>query len=153
MIEFLIGWFLADLWSGVFHAVGDSERFGDSKLVKLIVSNNESHHAKPLAIVDQDFISRNITSWIGTLMIVVPWYYLAGPSLVLAGMLAGGLMVSEVHRWAHAPSRAPRWAKYVQETGLFQSPRHHSLHHRPPHGVRFCLLTNYMNPILDRILR
>jgi ubiquitin-conjugating enzyme E2 variant len=152
LLELLLGWFLADLWSGIFHAVGDSKTLGNSKLVKIIVSNNESHHEKPLAIVDQDFVPRNITSWIGTLLIAIPWFWFFGPSWVLAGMIAGGLMVSEVHRWAHAPSKTPNWAKYVQRTGLFQSPKHHSLHHRPPHSVRFCLLTDYVNPILDRML-
>jgi ubiquitin-conjugating enzyme E2 variant len=149
LMQVILGWLLADLWSGVFHAVGDSETFGNNRIVKAITGKNESHHDNPLGLVTQSFFERNMTSWIGTAAIAIIWFYFFGISAMLLSMIVGGLMVSEVHRWAHAPSLAPAWVRVLQETGIFQSPKHHSKHHKPPHSVRFCVLTNFINPFLD----
>ena len=48
------------------------------------------------------------------------------------------------------PSQAvPKLVRSLQRTGLFLSQRHHREHHRPPFSVRYCTLTNLMNPVLD----
>jgi Lipid desaturase domain len=41
--------------------------------------------------------------------------------------------------------------KTLQEIGIIQSPRHHSGHHRTPTDTRYCILTDWLNPVLDRI--
>jgi len=152
-LELLAGWLIADLLSGLGHWIGDSyllERLG---LEKLFAGANVDHHARPLDIVHQGVLKRNATAWAGTVLFVSLWLLLLSPSWVLAGAAAGGLIVSEVHRWAHSPSRAPRAVRWLQKTGLLQSPRHHAAHHRPPHSVRFCLLTNWLNLALDSLRR
>ena len=37
------------------------------------------------------------------------------------------------------------------EVGLFQSPKHHSGHHMKHSAKNYCILTNLLNPILDRL--
>lgn len=37
----------------------------------------------------------------------------------------------------------------LQRVGIFQSGRHHNLHHGSPFEVRYCVMTNYLNWILD----
>jgi ubiquitin-conjugating enzyme E2 variant len=76
-------------------------------------------------------------------------YLVSGPSLFWLAASAGGLMSYEVHRWAHAPRLAPRWAVVLQEIGLFQSPKDHAAHHRPPQDRAYCILTAWLNPVLD----
>lgn len=34
-------------------------------------------------------------------------------------------------------------------TGLLQSASHHATHHKSPYAVRFCTMTELLNPILD----
>lgn len=152
-IEFIWGWLIADLLFGIFHEIGDSDRFGNLPIVKFIAAANIDHHKNPLAIVRQGYVSRNISSWIGTLIIGALWLSIFGVSWILIGFAAGGFMLSEVHKWAHSPRSAPYWARNIQKTGFFQSPKHHAIHHRPPHNKRFCVLTDYVNPVMDYIRR
>ena len=39
----------------------------------------------------------------------------------------------------------------LQEIGLLQSPVHHAGHHRPPSDRRYCVLTDWLNPVLDAV--
>ena len=39
----------------------------------------------------------------------------------------------------------------IQKTGLIQSRRMHGYHHSAPFDVNYCVLTNYLNPILNKI--
>lgn len=153
VLELILGWLIADLFSGIVHWAGDSDSLGNTKVMKWLANFNTDHHAQPLAIVSERFVQRNISSWIGTSIISTVWFLIFGWSPILITMILGGLMVSEVHRWAHVPSKAPEIVKMIQKTGIFQSPKHHALHHRPPHNWRFCLLTNFVNPVLDLIPR
>jgi ubiquitin-conjugating enzyme E2 variant len=66
-------------------------------------------------------------------------------------MTLGGLVVNEIHRLAHRPALAGPLIKTLQEIGVIQSPRHHCGHHREPTDTRYCILTDWLNPILDRL--
>ena len=37
----------------------------------------------------------------------------------------------------------------LQRIRLVQTPRHHALHHTDPKNSHYCVLTNFLNPILD----
>lgn len=145
----LIGWLLADFISGVLHWIGDS--LGDTKLVKWASGFNTDHHADPMAITKETFVKRQATQLVGIVVIGGPWLLLDGFSVLWASTVFGGLMIGESHRWAHAPRKANKFVKVMQEIGLLQSPSHHAKHHRPPHEVRFCVLTNWLNPVLDAV--
>jgi ubiquitin-conjugating enzyme E2 variant len=43
------------------------------------------------------------------------------------------------------------WVRALQRIGLMQSRGHHGVHHRAPYAIRFCPMTNYLNPVLDRM--
>ena len=57
---------------------------------------------------------------------------------------------NEVHRWNHM-SRSGPVISFIKETGLIQSQRQHSLHHKPPHTGYYCVLSSQLNPILERV--
>ncbi len=57
---------------------------------------------------------------------------------------------NQVHRWALS-SRPPRPVRVLQRTGLLQSTAHHAEHHKRHYASRFCTLTAFLNPVLDRI--
>jgi ubiquitin-conjugating enzyme E2 variant len=52
--------------------------------------------------------------------------------------------------WAHS-SRPPRPVQLLQRTGLLQPASHHAEHHKRPYASRFCTMTTFLNPVLDRI--
>lgn len=148
----LVGWLLADFLSGLFHWWED--RVGSESipvLGKWVVGPNRLHHREPLAFTRSGVIWRSSTTWVVAGAISLAWLFAFGPSVVWAFATIGGLIVNEVHRWAHVPAQAPAFVTMLQETGLFQSPRHHRGHHTAISDSHYCVLTDLLNPLLDRI--
>lgn len=148
--QILTGWLLADFLGGILHWVEDVgllPRFLD----RHVGAPNRLHHADPLSVTrDSNLFRRNWTAWAATLPFILVGLVLAGPTPLVVSASAGALLSYEVHRWAHAPSSAPGIVRLLQEIGAFQSPKHHSRHHAPPQDRAFCILTDWLNPILDR---
>jgi len=57
-----------------------------------------------------------------------------------------------VHKWAHrTPAENGRLISLLQRARLVQSPAHHARHHTDPKNSHYCVLTNFLNPLLDGI--
>lgn len=50
-----------------------------------------------------------------------------------------------------AHKKSNRFIRFFQSFGLFLSPEHHAIHHKQPYTQRYCVVTNYFNPILHAI--
>lgn len=62
------------------------------------------------------------------------------------------VMTNLVHRWAHqTPAENGRLITRLQATGVIQSRATHAAHHRMPRTSHYCALTNFVNPLLERI--
>lgn len=147
----LLGWLFADLLGGVLHFIEDRQML-PGFLDRHVGIPNRLHHLDPQAVTrDPNVLRRNSTTIAAALPVIAAIYLVTGPTVFCAAASIGGLASYEAHRWAHAPRLAPRWARVLQETGLLQSPKHHALHHRPPHLTGFCILTDWLNPALDAI--
>lgn len=147
----LVGWLLADLLGGVVHWWQDRLARCDWPLIgQSVIAPNRLHHVDVLAFTHAGPIARNLATWTAVSIIALAWLILLGPSIVLAFAVLGGLVTSEVHRLAHMPLKAGPIVLALQETGVLQSPRHHAGHHRAPLGRRYCILTDWLNPLLDR---
>lgn len=153
LIEILLGWLIADLISGFLHWLEDNHGREDWPLIgPLVIAPNRLHHANPAAFAcGSSFLSRNGTGAAASLIIGALALAVFGPSLILAVAVLGGCVANEVHLYSHRPAQAPRWARQLQRLGLLQSMRHHAVHHRAPHQQAYCILTNWLNPVLDRI--
>lgn len=151
--EILLGWLLADLLGGLFHWWEDRIGTVDLPVVgSWIIKPNRDHHADPLLFCrGTSFRDRNQALIVFAVAVAAAWSLLFGPSVMLAACAVGGAITNEVHAWAHKPAAAPSWVRVLQETGVIQSPKHHAGHHRPPNAVRYCILTDWLNPILDRL--
>lgn len=140
---------LADFTGGLFHWAEDT--WGDETTPfwgPHFVRPNIGHHDRPSAILS------------------VPWlraarYVLAaGAAMLLAGWVLGwqlwlyvalAAFNDQAHRLEHTPTvRLPAWARLLQRAGILQDARHHWQHHRLPHTAAYCVLTPWLNPILDR---
>lgn len=146
----LCGWLAADLLTGAFHWWED--RFGseDWPLIgRWIIAPNRLHHRRPLAFSAGGFMGRNSASIAAAAVLGAGWLAIAGPSMFMAATLLGGAISNEVHFWAHRPGAAGPVRRVLQQIGLIQSPKSHALHHRPPHSVHFCVLTDWLNPVLE----
>lgn len=155
----LISWLIADFASGLVHWYEDRAMVGQSRLKFLngVRADNERHHKQPGYFIRLTWWQNiNTTAPIAWLLAAALW--MAGtPALLWSSVLFMGVG-NLVHRWAHEhPENLPRPVYWMQKTGLFISASHHSGHHfkrgelvsREDSQIRFCVMTNWLNPILD----
>ena len=146
------GLFFADFVSGVVHWFED--RYGNPKwpILGHTIQANQEHHFKPRAFLAGSFFSRNKEVLaIGSLFLLGFWA--AGwLNLFTLSAVSFGMFANEFHRAAHrSPQENGRIISFFQKTGLAQSFQHHANHHRKGKDSHFCVMTNYVNPVLERI--
>jgi ubiquitin-conjugating enzyme E2 variant len=141
----------ADLLSGLFHWLEDAYGREDWPITgNLVTKPNILHHH------DARYFTRNgwfHSSWlllcIGLLVLTIAW---------LLGVLTWhvwlvvilGVNANQIHKWAHrTPFENGRLVSFLQRARLVQTPRHHARHHTDPKNSHYCVLTNFLNPILD----
>lgn len=137
----LTAWLIADFLSGFWHWIED--RYFDESwpiIGKYIAKPNTLHHAQPSAFLANDYWTRNWTTILPAAVACLLF-----PSWWLVFLFVS--QANEIHAWAH--QRCSSWVRALQETGILQSPRHHGEHHRSPFDVKYCVMSDWLNPILD----
>jgi ubiquitin-conjugating enzyme E2 variant len=62
-----------------------------------------------------------------------------------------GVNANQVHKWSHRTRHENgRFVALLQQARLIQSPSHHQRHHIHGKDSHYCVLTDFLNPILDR---
>lgn len=147
---------LADFVSGVVHWAEDTyARFKPKRkvrLINLIARDNEVHHRRP-----RDFLRRGW--WQSS------WDLVLVGALILASALALNLLswalvvfvvlsvnANQMHKWAHRnPRENPVVVTWLQRLHLLQNPRHHGKHHGGDKNSHYCVVTNFLNPLLEEV--
>ena len=151
MLGVLCAWLFADFIAGVFHWIEDRYLREDWPLVgKYIAAPNARHHLHPQEFLVGGYWERNWTTIVPAMFGFVVSTAYAAPWWISLGFLFL-TQANEIHAWGHRKGRIPMWVELLQETGIVQSSRHHSLHHRSPHQVRYCVMSNWLNPWLDAL--
>lgn len=143
---------VADFLSGVVHWLEDSYGHEDLPVIgPSVVQANVLHHFDPRHMVHHSWFS----SAKGPLLV-------AGIALVtafLAGVLSWPVILvalitanaNEIHKWAHrSKAENGRIVAFFQGLGLLQS-RDHAKHHQLLKDTNYCVVTNYLNPALERV--
>ena len=144
---------LADFAAGVVHWIEDAYVREDTPLIGSFIGKaNVIHHHLPR------YMTRN--NWWQS-----SWDLLCLSALMVAGAWALGVLTwqvwlfaaistnaNEVHKWSHQTRKENgRIISFLQDAHVFQTPHHHAVHHTNPKNVRYCPITNLVNPILDGI--
>lgn len=144
---------LTDFISGFGHWIEDT--YGDPNwkfLGELIIKPNLEHHQTPRSFVGRSYWSRNDVSIIFCSVIVLSaslFGFFSWQLLFVASYLS---QVNEIHACAHRrPEENFAITRLLKQIGLLQSNLHHGWHHKAPYDCNFCILTSYLNPLLDRI--
>ena len=147
---------LADLVSGVVHWAEDAyARFKPVRklpLINTIALENDLHHRRP-----RDFLAR---SWWASSWDLV----LLGSGVLLAACLLDRMSAAvllfvllavnanQIHKWTHRhPRENPWWVTQLQRLYLLQTPRHHGRHHQGDKNTHYCVVTNFLNPLLEEV--
>lgn len=138
---------LADLLSGVFHWLED--RYGNPEwpiIGQWIVKPNLYHHIRPAALCEGTYWHRNNTTILTSLVgVALFWWCL--PVAIAFVLLS---QANEIHSWAH--QKCNGLIRWLQTVGIFQSCQHHRIHHQQPFNKYYCVMTNYLNPLLSFVM-
>lgn len=147
----LAAWLFADFLSGVFHWIEDRYLREDWPVIgPMIAIPNTVHHSRPMMFLEGSYWHRNSTTIIPSLVLFAIAWLLNFPAWMLLGFLFLS-QANEIHAYGHRHGKLPSWIAMLQETGILQSARHHAIHHRSPNDVRYCVMSNWLNPWLDSL--
>ncbi len=149
--QILGGLFLADFITGVFHWLED--RYGKPHwpIIGGIIAANQEHHYRPRAFLAGHFLQRNGTVFILGAIFLAGFWAFGLLNLLTGSAIVFGVLANEIHRLAHrSPKENGRLITLIQKTGLMQSFKHHARHHRAGKDTHYCVMTNYLNPLLER---
>lgn len=155
-----LGYYLADLLSGLIHWVCDS--FGNEHTPlwgPMLVGPFRRHHRDPLQITRISLLENLGASALAGLLVLALWspeaaHSLPGQALqwTLLSMIVFAVLSNLFHRWSHLPlARRHGWMLWAQRHHLLLNSQIHGLHHRPPRRRNYCILSGWANPLSNRI--
>jgi ubiquitin-conjugating enzyme E2 variant len=90
---------------------------------------------------------------------------LAGAILIVASLYMGWLSwhvvlfavlainANQIHKWAHMNSvEVPIIVGWLQKLHVLQTPHHHGKHHAGSRTTHYCVITNFLNPLLEEVI-
>jgi len=152
-LTLLAGLLLADFASGVIHWIIDRYIPGSAPLVGThFVRFIHEHHERPHAMFRLSWFVNNagFFTLVGSLLALCWALSLLNPVTISAFIF--GALANQIHAWAHRrPRRLAGIVRPLQRMGIFQSPRHHGVHHGASPTEHYCLITDWVNPVVDRL--
>ncbi|MGV8987515.1 MAG: fatty acid desaturase CarF family protein [Cypionkella sp.] len=141
----------ADFLGGLFHWAEDTLGTVDTPIWgPIFVKPSSRHHDHPTDIMTVPWLrGASFILMAGAVVLVAAWLLnVLSWQLVLFAVLAG--LNDQAHRLEHTPTKdLPRAVQLLRRAHLLQDARHHWQHHKAPHTSHYCVLTPWLNPVLD----
>jgi ubiquitin-conjugating enzyme E2 variant len=153
VFEVVVTVLLADFVSGFFHWLEDAYGREDWPITgRLVTRPNIIHHREPRYFTRHNWFQ---SSWdllcLGLILLLGAWA-LGWLTWQVGLFVFLGVNANQVHKWAHRTAAENGVViTLLQRIGLAQTPRHHAGHHTDPKNSHYCVLTNLLNPIFDRM--
>ena len=143
----------ADFVAGIIHWAEDAYIREDTPLVGCWIGRtNTLHHHLPRKMTQNTWWQSNwdlIAAMAALVGVAAIWGCLTWHIWLFAVVAANA---NEVHKWSHRTRRENgRIISWLQDIRLLQTPHHHAIHHTNPKDVRYCPITNAVNPVLDTL--
>jgi len=144
---------LADFISGFVHWLEDAYAKPEMMFFGEIARENLLHHDKP-----RDFLKK---SWwqssydliaLGLVILVVSWLAFGIMSVWLVLLVVLSVNANQIHKWAHQNRQERPWIiSKLQDWNIVQGARQHGRHHRGEKNTYYCVITNVLNPVLEKM--
>jgi ubiquitin-conjugating enzyme E2 variant len=144
-------WLFTDFLSGFFHWTEDA--YGNPfwpVVGRHVTKPNILHHYIPRAFVTNSwYLSSRLLVLICTLVVAITVVLGVFNWMVALAVLLG-VNANQVHKWSHRTrhENGP-FIVFLQRARVIQSPSHHHRHHVHDKDSHYCVLTDFLNPVLD----
>ena len=143
----------ADFVVGVFHWIEDAYlRDNCPVLGQLVARPNILHHYRPRHFLRKSWVASCWDLWlVAGLILTAAWAFgVLTPAVGLFAALVGN--ANQTHKWAHRSRRENGpWINLLHDLRILQSSRHHAIHHTDPKSTHYCVITEFLNPVLERL--
>lgn len=152
LFQVILLFLLADFAAGVFHWAEDTLGDDDTPIWGyLFAAPNSVHHADPTAMTKIHWVVNNAPLFSFASLVVIGAWCVGLLTWQLFVFALFGAMTQQAHRFAHMPNlRLPAFVRFLQRFRILQDSRHHWGHHVAPHTHRYCVMTPWVNPVLDQ---
>lgn len=144
---------IADFTTGIVHWWEDAYGNPNWKyLGKSVVLPNLEHHQKPRAFLQGNFFERIKLSLFVASAICLLLYIFGCNNMFVFFTLLYMSLANEIHAISHRTDKENgKLICFIQKTGLLQTRKMHGLHHTSPYNVNYCVMTGFLNPVLNVI--
>ncbi|MEM7328298.1 MAG: fatty acid desaturase CarF family protein [Pseudomonadota bacterium] len=152
VIQIGLGWLAADFASGVFHWAED--RYGSPRWPVFggAIRDTIRHHRRPTSMLKKSVIKRSWRVFVIAAFGFAVFAAFGWLNPFTIALVTGAGLANEIHAAAHnSPQANGRCVAWLQSVGVIQSHAHHAAHHRGLKNVNYCTVTNWLNPILERV--
>lgn len=153
LLQFFLLWLAADFITGMVHWWEDTYGNPSWKVIgKYVVEPNLVHHKQPNKLLEGSYWTRINTSFFAAAIIGTVLWLIGLHSWQILVCLLFCVQGNEIHAMSHRPDRGTSpLTRFLQKTGLFQSKKMHRWHHKAPYETNFCIMSDFVNPILNKI--
>lgn len=144
---------LADFVSGVVHWLEDAYARPNAPLIGKLAEDNLRHHFRPREFLHKTWFASSWDLLLAGAMLIGAALYVSLFSwhVVLFAVLVAN--ANQIHKWAHMNSaELPAPVRWLQKLHLLQTPRHHGRHHGGSRTTHYCVITNFLNPLLEEVM-
>lgn len=151
LIKFFFTVALADFISGLVHWLEDAYAHPDMPLLGKIAADNLRHHSRPREFLGKSWWeSSSDLVLIGLVVILASLtsHNFSGWVLLLVALTVNA---NQIHKWAHqGPRENPALVTWLQQKKILQTAREHAKHHSGEKNTHYCVITNFLNPVLEK---
>src|SRR5579883_2543413 len=144
---------LADFVSGAVHWIEDAYFDENTPVIgPTIIKPNIVHHHLPRYFTKLSWWQSSYELLFAGLAVLgaAAWLHLLTWQVVV--FVALSVNANQIHKWSHRTrTENGRIISWLQDIRLLQTPRHHGLHHTDPKNTYYCPITNFVNPVLEKI--
>ena len=144
---------LADFVAGVVHWAEDAYFTEETPVIgPTIIVPNIVHHHLPRYFTRLSWWESSAELVLAGLVLIAIAWPLGLLSWQLFLFVGVSVNANEIHKMAHRTRAENGWfISKLQDWRILQTPRHHGLHHADPKNTFYCPVTNYVNPLLEKV--
>jgi ubiquitin-conjugating enzyme E2 variant len=149
-IQLLLALSLADLIAGIIHWLEDCYGTPNTPIVGKAIQANILHHVDPRDFIRNNWWQNARSSLPLVLLFVATFALFDCLNFFTITTLLSGWNANEIHKWSHQSKRERPWiATRLQNLKICASPKSHYKHHRDNHDSDYCVMTPWVNPLLN----